>query len=366
MEYFKFNRLRYFGCVIFDDTYENVVLVHNKNNKRFRNTSFAKGEIENNETPLECAIREVFEECGRSKDELLFANHRYIAECSVKGNYSVGYFVCKTTTVRPFTFDTSKHEEVRWYSINEARELLKGNCGILFNEAIIVSDEAIFVPYDHFDPSPIFEIEDPCFSTKKIHSTTGRKYISTNTVGRSLTQMLRHDITSENLSLDEEGYVSVDSVLNLYRFKDANIRMIHEIVKADSKQRFDLEQRSDGYYIRCNQGHSGRNAEMIDISKSCTLITTPPALCIHGTTREAWESIKATGLKPMSRSHIHFAKGRLGDEGVISGYRPTSSKEIVLNCELFMRDGGKLYMSKNGVILTDGINGVIHPRYFLE
>lgn len=58
---------------------------------------------------------------------------------------------------------------------------------------------------------------------------------STVALSKSLTQMLRHDIISEGLSLDSKGYVAVSEVLGLRRFKGLTFDMLDELVKNDSK-----------------------------------------------------------------------------------------------------------------------------------
>ena len=51
-------------------------------------------------------------------------------------------------------------------------------------------------------------------------------------------------------------------------------------------------------------------------------------LVIHGTYGKNWFSIKEKGLSRMNRTHIHFAPGEPGQDGVISGMRSS--------CQLFI------------------------------
>jgi 2'-phosphotransferase len=66
----------------------------------------------------------------------------------------------------------------------------------------------------------------------------------------------------------------------------------------------------------------------------------------------------------MSRNHIHFAIGMPKDEGVISGMRQSSEVYIEIDLSAAMEDGIDFYISSNNVILSEGINGVLPPKYF--
>jgi 2'-phosphotransferase len=68
----------------------------------------------------------------------------------------------------------------------------------------------------------------------------------------------------------------------------------------------------------------------------------------------------------MGRNHIHFACGYPDSNQVISGMRKTCDIYIEINIEKAMKDGIKFYVSKNNVILSSGLEGVIEPIYFLK
>lgn|GEM_PF-4081194 len=85
---------------------------------------------------------------------------------------------------------------------------------------------------------------------------------------------------------------------------------------------------------------------------------------IHGTFSKFWKLIKQEGLKRMSRNHIHFAPGMPQEEGVISGMRSTCDIYIQIDMEAAIKDGIKFYISSNNVILTEGVDGVLSPKYF--
>jgi 2'-phosphotransferase len=85
---------------------------------------------------------------------------------------------------------------------------------------------------------------------------------------------------------------------------------------------------------------------------------------IHGTYTKFWKLIKEEGLKKMARNHIHFAPGMPKEEGVISGMRGTCDIYIEIDMFAAIKDGIKFYVSSNNVILTEGVDGALSPKYF--
>ncbi|KAF1587455.1 UNVERIFIED_CONTAM: tRNA 2'-phosphotransferase 1, partial [Eudyptes pachyrhynchus] len=92
----------------------------------------------------------------------------------------------------------------------------------------------------------------------------------------------------------------------------------------------------------------------------------PPTLA-HGTRRRLWAPIRAGGLAPMGRTHIHLAPGLPGDPGVRSGMRLDSEIAIIINGPQALAEGIPFFRSANGVILTPGdAEGRLPPKYFLR
>ncbi|XP_053824135.1 tRNA 2'-phosphotransferase 1 isoform X4 [Vidua chalybeata] len=92
----------------------------------------------------------------------------------------------------------------------------------------------------------------------------------------------------------------------------------------------------------------------------------PPTLA-HGTRRRLWGPIRAGGLRPMGRQHLHLAGGLPGDPGVHSGMRSDSEIAIIIDGPRALADGIPFFRSANGVILTPGdAQGRIPPKYFLR
>ena len=87
---------------------------------------------------------------------------------------------------------------------------------------------------------------------------------------------------------------------------------------------------------------------------------------IHGTDKKAWGFIKSQGLSRMARTHIHFAIGYPGDNQVISGMRGSCDVIVEVDVPKAMAAGIVFQKSKNNVILSKGINGVVPPSFFRQ
>ena len=184
---------------------------------------------------------------------------------------------------------------------------------------------------------------------------------SNNKFSRYLSALLRHRAINQGYEIDSRGFVPVDQIIK--KCNNITFDTIKQIVDSNDKKRFELEQRNDKWYIRAVQGHS-----MPGIDPDLVLINDPSEIpiVVHGTYHKAYELIKNTGLNRMGRTHIHFAHGTASDESVISGMRKSSQVMIFIDVVKAMASGIKFYKSSNGVILSEGINGVIETEYFLK
>jgi len=129
-------------------------------------------------------------------------------------------------------------------------------------------------------------------------------------------------------------------------------------------------------WVRCNQGHSidvpdlalatitAQDLQPSVAAGSADLYT--PAYPVHGTTVEAWNDIRCSGLCRMGRAHVHFAVGLPGDSGVISGMRKSCRVHIYVDALAILGAGIPLYRSANGVILCPGAGsrGMIDRKFF--
>ncbi|KAJ8103813.1 phosphotransferase KptA/Tpt1 [Lipomyces tetrasporus] len=193
-------------------------------------------------------------------------------------------------------------------------------------------------------------------------------------LSKSLSYILRHAAAKEKLPIQLDGYMNVTQLLTHPRFRGITFSDIRRVVDTNSKNRFKLEYRAldgletanpdnpTGWWIRANQGHSvvvtDLDLEPITDTESCPV-------AVHGTYLGTWNKyIKSQGLSKMKRNHIHLAAGLAGESGVISGMRASSEVYIYIDIKRAIKDGIKFYKSENGVILTDGKDGVLEPQYF--
>jgi len=185
-------------------------------------------------------------------------------------------------------------------------------------------------------------------------------------ISKTMSWILRHGLNELKLNPDELGRIPLDTLLELDQIKNINCskEIIMEIISNNSKQRFRLDLVNGIEMIGANQGHSMEIGKKINNDKLMTKITKPLNLCVHGTYLKCIEEIKKTGLKTMNRTHIHFASDYPNNKKIMSGARTNSNVFIEIDMTKAMGDGIIFYLSSNGVILSNGIDGTIDPKYF--
>jgi 2'-phosphotransferase len=114
------------------------------------------------------------------------------------------------------------------------------------------------------------------------------------------------------LKIRKDGFVLVDDLLAMKKFKNLKVEDIEKLVNSNDKQRFKLMTENGSLFIRANQGHSmeGIEVSMNEITKDDKI-----EVCVHGTYKKSIEIILKEGLCKMSRQHIHFAVGLPGESG---------------------------------------------------
>lgn len=166
--------------------------------------------------------------------------------------------------------------------------------------------------------------------------------------------ILRHKPETIGISLDEHGWASVEELIGgINKTRDYRIDMetLEEIVRTDSKQRYSFN--DDKTLIRANQGHSVNvDVELREAE--------PPEQLFHGTGERFAASIRAEGLKPMSRLYVHLSKDRATAEKV--GTRHGKPHIFFVHSGKMFRAGYKFYLSENGVWLTK----TVPPEYLGE
>jgi 2'-phosphotransferase len=175
-----------------------------------------------------------------------------------------------------------------------------------------------------------------------------------------LSWALRHGLNELGLKPSQEGYVSMEELIRVsdptYHFTPVSIE---RIVNSCPKQRFGLKNMDGKTWIRANQGHSQSIGKQIDPEKMMRRLTEPLENVFHGTYKHHLESIQKNGLRRMNRQHIHIAKGL----NVKSGKRHDCNLLVYIDMKSAMEDGVSFFESPNGVVLTEGKNGVLEPKY---
>jgi len=183
---------------------------------------------------------------------------------------------------------------------------------------------------------------------------------TTTAQSKYMSWVLRHGLNELGLVPDSEGYVKLSDFLaksdGTYNLDKSTC---FKIADACVKQRFGIKTVGTEILIRANQGHSQSVGNQIDSEKLLGKLTKPILGVFHGTYKKHLDSIKATGLNRMQRQHIHLAKSF----DAASGKRHDANLIVYVNMELAMADSIDFYESANGVILTEGINGILHAKY---
>ena len=162
-------------------------------------------------------------------------------------------------------------------------------------------------------------------------------------ISKFLSLVLRHRPETIGLALDKAGWVAISDLLDAANASgnridhDLLLRVVHE----NDKRRFAIS--ADGTCIRANQGHS------VDVDLGLEP-KTPPAILFHGTVERFLDSIKAAGLLPGSRQHVHLSSDRQTAE--IVAKRRGTPVVLVVDTIAMMEDGIQFYQSENGVWLT--------------
>ena len=123
------------------------------------------------------------------------------------------------------------------------------------------------------------------------------------------------------------------------------MEQLESIVSNDNKNRFSFNE--DKTKIMANQGHS------IKVDLGLTPIT-PPEILYHGTAEKYIPFIKESGLKKMSRHHVHLSEDLETAEQVVSR-RETNSVILKIRASKMHKGGFVFYKSNNGVWLTDRV-----------
>ncbi|MCL4205496.1 MAG: RNA 2'-phosphotransferase [Pirellulaceae bacterium] len=168
-----------------------------------------------------------------------------------------------------------------------------------------------------------------------------------------LSLVLRHRPDAIGITLDAEGWVSVEVLLAACAQHGRTIsrEQLDAVVRTNDKQRFAFS--ADGSRIRANQGHS------LPVDLGLAPVE-PPELLYHGTVSRFLESIRRDGLTKGKRHHVHLSPDIQTATKV--GQRRGRPVVLVIEAGRMFREGHTFYRSENGVWLTDAVP----PDYLRE
>ncbi|MFD4745226.1 RNA 2'-phosphotransferase [Streptomyces rubiginosohelvolus] len=163
-------------------------------------------------------------------------------------------------------------------------------------------------------------------------------------VSKYLSKHLRHQPERIGITLDENGWVGVETLLSaaaLHGFAISRAELDH-VVTVNDKRRFTV----DGDRIRANQGHTV--AVDLDLPPA-----EPPASLYHGTVARVMDAIRAEGLRPMTRHHVHLSPDR--ETATRVGARRGRPLVLTVDAGAMHRAGHVFRVSANGVWLADAV-----------
>lgn len=169
-------------------------------------------------------------------------------------------------------------------------------------------------------------------------------------ISKKMSYVLRHHPESLELVLDEYGWCNFKQLCEkLNESEKVVTEVINTIKSSNAGSRFRFN--DDKTMVKANQGHS------IDIKNDIPEVN-PPFILYHGTKDDIIHSILRDGLKKMKRQHVHLSKDIPTALEVASRRK---GRNIVLEIEAksMYDDNIKIYLSENGVYLTDYVD----PKY---
>jgi putative RNA 2'-phosphotransferase len=142
--------------------------------------------------------------------------------------------------------------------------------------------------------------------------------VNSRNVSMKLSHLLRHDAIGVGLAMDGAGWSRVTDVLTLLNLTESELT---DAIVTNTKSRLERK----GELVRACQGHSleGTPVTLVALEASWEIDTTDDDLW-HGTTADAAAMIRESGLQPIRRTHVHFARS----EGARVGKR--SNVDVVL------------------------------------
>ena len=172
----------------------------------------------------------------------------------------------------------------------------------------------------------------------------------TTRLSKLLSLVLRHNPAHLGLTLDEQGWVAVDTLLAQAQKQQVPLtrEVLLHLVEISPKKRFRLS--DDQQRIRASQGHS----VAVELGYVPAM---PPPVLYHGTATRHLAAIREQGLLKMNRQQVHLSADEPTARQV--GSRHGLPTVLLVDAARMHTDGYQFYQADNGVWLTD----VVPPQY---
>lgn len=173
-----------------------------------------------------------------------------------------------------------------------------------------------------------------------------------NKLSKQLSYYLRHKPEDIGLTMDRDGWVEIEQLLQKWPMGALTLSDLQEIVRTDEKGRyaFHTTRGPNGpgpAMVRAVQGHSTVVADVTFPE------VVPPALLFHGTVERFLPHIKAEGLLPQTRHYVHLS-GEMETAEQVGNRRGDAIILIVRAAEMH-EAGYKFFYAENGVYLADEV-----------
>ncbi|MER6947182.1 RNA 2'-phosphotransferase [Nonomuraea sp. NPDC000554] len=163
-------------------------------------------------------------------------------------------------------------------------------------------------------------------------------------ISKYLAKHLRHQPERIGITLDAHGWVEVEALLTAAAEHGFTISRaeLEQVVAGNDKRRYAIEVGR----IRASQGHSVR----VDLELPPA---DPPEYLYHGTVPRSLAAIRAEGLRPMNRHHVHLSPDR--ETATRVGARRGAPVVLAVHAGAMHRAGHRFHLSANGVWLADHV-----------
>ena len=163
-------------------------------------------------------------------------------------------------------------------------------------------------------------------------------------ISKRMSLVLRHQPGSIGITLDDAGWVEIDTLLGGFAKHGLRIEreVVEEVVETNPKKRFEI----DGDRVRARQGHS------IDVELGYEP-QLPPDVLYHGTAESNVESIRENGLHRAKRHAVHLSTDPATMLAV--GSRHGKPVVVAIDAARMHADGFQFTLTGNNVWLTDSV-----------